>query len=514
MRRLTGLVVSLAVLAGGAHSASAARGIERCALGAEVPELAGVYEDAIAAAWERAAPGLRRSSAHTNARAKRVFEAGVAAYVYGLPQVTMRATAKKFLHNAILSVATLADPSFRTVVTPNNDTAYSIGWFDLLTGPLVIDVPAVHDRYYVLQLLDAYSNSFAYIGRRATGTAAGSYALVPPGWSGTLPPGVKRIDSPTNTVVMGGRTVVNGPADMPEVKRLISQYRVTPLAIWQAGARQPTPTLDAFPPTVSATVIPSGPAFIDALNRSLQIDPAPAADACALAAMRPAGVRVDTHHTAAGLANEAVDIPPPAPSPRIDAVTRTALEAAMREGARIVDHAAEALNAASRKQNQGWQSTTASWLGEYGEHYLARAVVTLVGFAANGPIEAIYPIATTDRSGAELNGSHRYAIRFRRGKLPPVDAFWSLTMYGANRFLYENEIKRYAIGDRTKGLRYGADGSLIVYIQHKRPDDPGKVANWLPAPKGQFRLVVRLYQPRDEVRSGAWKPPWIKRQAG
>jgi hypothetical protein len=512
--RFAAAVVSVAVsaaLLAGPSAAHASTSLQECALGTEVPEIRGVYGDQIAAAEARYAETLKGLDAHARARARRVFAAGVAAYVYGLPQVTMRATVKKFLHNEILSVAMLADPSFKSIVTPNNDTAYTLAWFDLLTGPLVIDVPDTKDRYYVLQFLDAYTNNFAFIGRRVTGTKAGSYALVPPGWNGKLPAGVKRVDSPTNTVALGGRTVVNGDADMPAVKALISQIRATPLAAWTAGVRQPPVVLDKFPPTFTPTVIPTGPAFVEALNRSLRIDPPPAADACALAAMTAAGVRVRPTSTIDGLASEAADVPPPAPTLQPDQVVRHALEAATRAGDRLVDDAAEKFNAASRKNNQGWQSTTESWLGEFGENYLARAIVTRIGFAANSPAEAVYPIATTDREGRELNGAHKYAIRFRKGKLPPVDAFWSLTMYGADRFMYENEIKRYAIGDRTPGLRYERDGSLIVYIQHERPTERAKLANWLPAPAGTFRLVMRLYQPRRSVVTGVWKPGWVKR---
>jgi hypothetical protein len=185
--------------------------------------------------------------------------------------------------------------------------------------------------------------------------------------------------------------------------------------------------------------------------------------------------------------------------------------AATSAGERLIDGAAERLNAASRKRNQGWQVTTASWLGQYAENYAGRAIITRIGFGANGPKEATYPLATTDRDGRELNGEHRYAMRFRKGKLPPVDAFWSMTMYGADRFMYENDIKRYAIGDRPPGLRYGRDGSLIVYIQHDRPSDPGQLANWLPAPGGAFRLVMRLYQPRRAALTQRWKPAWVKR---
>ena len=190
----------------------------------------------------------------------------------------------------MLSIGALVDPAVKTVVAPNVDTTYTVAQLNLAAGPLVIDVPDTRGRYYVLQLLDAYSNTFGYVGRRTTGTHTGSFALVPPAFGGALPPGVRRITSPTPLVWLLGRTLVRGAADLPSVTDLMRAYRVTPLAEWTAGARQPPLVLPAFPPNQTRLVLPKGLAFFDALGAHLAANPPPARDACALRVFAGAGI--------------------------------------------------------------------------------------------------------------------------------------------------------------------------------------------------------------------------------
>jgi hypothetical protein len=345
----------------------------------------------------------------------------------------------------------------------------------------VIDVPDTAGRYYVIQLLDAYSNTFSYIGRRSTGTRAGSYALVPPAYSGQLPAGVTRIESPTNLVWVLGRTLVRSETDLPAATQAMSGYRVTALDAWAAGTRRQPIMLPAFPPS-PALPVSSGPAFYEALATALAESPAPSGDACALRAFAAAGE------------SEAV------------------LTAAARAGRRIVRRAETLENRRSRARNNG-PLIPRNYIGSYGRNWLGRAIVGLVALGANTPPETVYPVAITDSRGRPLSGRRRYAVRFERDELPPVGAFWSLTMYRDDLYLFENPSRRYAVGDRTPGLRRGRDGSLTIHVQRRPPRGAAR-ANWLPAPAGRFRLGMRLCEPRQSVLRGRWLPPAVVRARG
>jgi hypothetical protein len=349
----------------------------------------------------------------------------------------------------------------------------------------VLDVPDTAGRYYVIQLLDAYSNTFAYVGRRTTGTRAGSYVVVPPGYRGSLPAGVERIQSPTNLVWVLGRTLVRDAADMPAVAALMGGYRFTALSDWLAGGRQAPLVLGGFP-ALSEVEIPKGAAYFAALNEVLRTDPPPRRDRCALKAFARAGVGPGS----AGAAPEAA--------------------AAVRAGRRIVARAERRANRFGVERNNGWL-LPGPYVGAYGRNYLGRAVIATAALGANTRPETVYPLAVDDSRGRPLSGRHRYTIRFARGQLPPANAFWSLTMYGADRYLVDNPIDRYAIGDRTAGLRRGRDGSLTIRVQRVRPRGAA-AANWLPAPAGRFRLALRVYEPRRPVLDGRWRPPPVRRR--
>jgi hypothetical protein len=506
-----GAVALLTLLPTGAASAGASPSpspIAACAFGTAVPGLKGFLAPAVTQAADRYATGLKSVSAQTRSQARRVFAAAAAAYAYGLPQVSVRGTVTHFPRNEIVSVNALTNPSVQTVVTPNVDTAYTVAWLDLINGPMVVNVPNTGGRYYTFQFLDGFSNAFAYVGSGSTGTRAGAYALVPPGWTGSLPAGVHRISAPSTTVWLLGRTLVTGPADLPAVKHLQDQYETTPLTAWKTGVRQPPLVLAQYPPTMRKT-IPTGAEFIATLNLDMNIDPPPAADRCALRAMSPAGVQVP-HPTAAqslldDLSDQAPPLPPAAGNPTVNA----ALSAGTAAAAKIIVAAETRLNASSRRANNGWE-VLGPWVGRFGTRYLGRAIVARDLLGANIPRQAIYPIADSDVTGRALDGAHRYTIRFAKGHLPPVNAFWSLTMYDASDFLYANPVNRYAIGDRTPGLHYGRDGSLTLYIQHAQPSAAANRANWLPAPSGSFHVVMRLYEPRPAALAGRWKPAPIR----
>lgn len=504
---LAAAVVVAAISPAGVSSAATRSPLPACTFGTDVPGLRGYLAGAVGSAADVYARGLAAHSDPQRAQARQAFAAAAAAYVYGLPQVSVRGTVRHFPRNEALSINALADPSVQTVVSPNVDTAYTVSWLDLVNGPLVVNVPDTGGRYYTFQFLDAFSNAFAYVGSGSTGTAAGAYAIVPPGFSGSLPPGLTRIDAPSTTVWLLGRTLVHDAADLPAVRRLQSQYGVTPLAAWTLGVRQPPVVLDRYPPTIPRSV-PTGAQFIATLNQEMTIDPPPAADDCALSAMRPAGVALPHPTPADTLAADLTDQAPPAPSVASDPVSGPAIDAGVATGARIVAAASAQLVAASAHANHGW-SVLGPWVGRYGTRYLARAIVARDLLAANTPQQSIYPIATADVTGRPLGGGHRYTIRFDRRRLPPVRAFWSVTVYDVQDFLAANPVGRYAIGDRTPGLRRGRDGSLTLYVQHNAPAGGARRANWLPAPSGPFHLVMRLYEPRAAALRGRWKPPPI-----
>jgi hypothetical protein len=485
MRRLALLAGMLALLvpAPAADARPAQPSIAACALGAGPAGTRAFY----ATGLERAERRFGGSSAQ-----RRVFSTGVAAYIYGLAPIAVRQVVQLIPENSLVSFAALVDPSFRTIVLPNVDTTYTVGRLNLAHGPAVIDVPDTAGRYYVIQLLDAYSNTFSYIGRRTTGTKRGSFAIVPRGYEGALPQGVRRVESPTNLVWVIGRTLIREAADLPAVTRLMSAYTVTGLAAWQAGQRRPPIVLPNFP-SLPELPPPEGLAFFDALGVALAESPPPRGDACALRAFTEAGIG-----------------PGRVPGSEATAAGRAALEAASRAGARLVRRAERRENRRSRMRNNGWL-IPGDYVGNYGRNWLARAVVASVGLGANTRAETIYPIALTDSRGCPLRGRHRYTLRFPRGELPPVGAFWSLTVYDDDLFLAENPIDRYAIGDRTRGLRRGRDGSLTIHIQRQAPRGAAR-ANWLPAPRGRFRLALRLYEPRRSALTGRWVPPALLRR--
>lgn len=373
------------------------------------------------------------------------------------------------------------------VVTPNNDTLYTNTWLDLGAGPLVIDVPDTAGRYYVLGLLDFYTNPFAHIGQRLTGTAARSFVITPPGWQGELPatfdaPGA-RIEAPTRWLWVIGRILVDGPQDVAAVNRLQDGFIVRPLANWMAG-RPAAP--QAFGPACDPKAPAEAEHFAAQVNAALRDNPPPVPEATLLARFAPVGIGPDAS--------------------ALSAAQRDALTAAL---AAVLPR----LRAA-----QSGRAATTGWIyqplveGNFGNDYLTRAQIALKYIGMLESREATYPMAWRDAQGQSLSGAHRYQLHFAPGSLPPVDAFWSITLYDARDYmLVDNPIDRYAIGDRTPGLRRDADGGLTLHIQHGAPTNDAEQANWLPAPTGDFYLCLRAYLPRAELLDGRYELPAISR---
>jgi hypothetical protein len=471
---------------------SAKPAVRSCAIGRSLPSLRKLVPRTIARDQTAFTGKLRGVSDPERRRATRAFATGEAAYLYGLPTVLVRLTVQRWPTNLLIAVGRLATPEQHTVVAPNHDTLYSVSHVDLNSGPLIVDAPASGGRYTVVQLLDAYTNAFAYIGSGSERDRDHSVALVPPGWQGGLPAGVRVIQSPTRLVWLLGRTLVDGQADIPAATDLMRRYSLTSLADWIGGGRDRAVLIPSPAGNQSAVVPPAGLAFFDALGQALAADPPPPSDGCALDAFAAAGIG-----------------PGLTPSTGSDPVVARALSAATSAGVRLVNRAVVVQRRDSERRHQGW-SFSAPDLARFGTDYAYRAAVASVGLAANTREEAFYPQTDRDRNGKRLNGHHRYVLTFRRGQLPPVRAFWSLTMYGTDRFLVANPIDRYNVGDRTAGLHYGRGGSLKIYIQHT-PPSAARQANWLPAPPGRFELHLRLYEPKPSATNGKWRLPTITR---
>jgi hypothetical protein len=422
-------------------------------------------------------------------------------YIYGYPLVLMdatRATMESITPvNQFDHKGAFPDDTFKDVVRPNVDTLYSIAWVDLGREPIVLSVPDLGRRYYTMQIMDAWSNVIASPGTRTTGNGKAAFAIMGPGWRGEVPSSVDRIKSPSNMVWIVGRTYTAGTRDYEAVHALQRQYQLVPLGAWgksAAPAREPsTPTRaedrDSDSPPETQVEKLSAARFFDRLARLMGSNPPAPNDDPILGRLGMVGI----------VPGQPFDLA------RLPATVADAVEsgvAAARARLRGAD-----LTSFGKTVN-GWQFLPGD-VGRYGSNYELRAVVALRGLGANLPDDAVYPLTGVDAAGQPLSGQHRYRLRFGPGALPPVKAFWSLTIYGEDDFLVPNPIGRYALGDRDS-MRAEPDGTLDMFIQH---DDPGpeRRANWLPAPAGGFSLALRLYYPKPPVLDGGWEPPAVVR---
>ncbi|MFF0812205.1 DUF1254 domain-containing protein [Streptomyces albogriseolus] len=382
----------------------------------------------------------------------------------------------------------LWDVSDRAGVSPNIDTLYSWAWADLREEPLILSHPDMGARYFTFELVAFTSDNYDYVGMRATGSQAGDFALIGPGWSGDLPEGVRRTaTAPTPWVLIVGRTLVEGEEDLPAVHALQRQYRLTPLHLFgEEGAT--LPERRDVPVPVDPAEDPLGP--WKTLNAALAENPLPTHHDVLLRQFAEIGI-------GPGLDVEAQ------PEPVKEGLIRAAATAVpMLEQQLLSGQWAELVN--------GWRYPQGE-VGHYGDDFLRRAAEqSLVGIAVNDPEEAVYLTAFTDDADETLT-TGRYELRFEAGSMPPVDAFWSLTAYDEDRNLIPSPINRYSVGDRTRGLVTDEDGSLTLYLQ---PDSPGpeRESNWLPTPRqGIWYAALRMYLPRPEVIDARWHCPPIKR---
>jgi len=430
---------------------------------------------------------------------------GASAYVYLYPLVMMDITRRQATNieagkrfgrgpmNMFVSVPEYPPADFRDVVRSNFDTLYSIAWLDLTQEPMVVSAPDTNGRYYLLPMLDMWTDVFASPGWRTTGTQAADYLVTPPGWSGTVPAGVTRIPAPTPYVWIIGRTKTDGPPDYEAVHKIQAGYKVTPLSDWGKAARpivvKIDPTVDmTTPPKTQVDSMPAAKFFATAAEL-MKLHPPHITDQPIVAQMRRLGIEV----------GKSFDLD------KADPVVRRALANVPEAGRQLM---AWKVHTLARVVN-GWSMNTDT-MGVYGNYYLKRAIVAQFGLGANLPEDAIYPLNLADESGKPLDGANRYVLHFEKSNLPPVDAFWSVTLYDSDGFQVANVLNRFAVSSWMP-FKYNPDGSLDLYFQNESPGKD-KEANWLPAPKAPFNLTMRLYAPRSEALTGKWAPPAIVRE--
>ena len=430
----------------------------------------------------------------------KMLKDGAQAYLYGYSLVLMETTRHLTTEsdqgqvsiNQFAHARGFPDHQFRLVVRPNCDTLYSSAWIDLTAEPIVLSVPDMGDRYYVMPLMDAWTNVFAYVGTRTTGSGPGHYMIAGPDWKGHVPEGVQIIQSPTNLTWLIGRIQANGRQDLPSVHQLQDKLALTLLSRWPSGAPNPAVSIDKQPESrtldTKAVVAAMSPSeFFSTLARMMGKQPPAASDAPILKTLAGFGI-----------------IPgKPFNLEEIGFLRRWMLAKAVE----VTRKKMVEIAASDRSSINKW-TIPPDILGNYGTSYDVRALVSMVGLGALKPAEAVYPMTNMDITGKLLSGSHRYNIHFDAGQTPPVDAFWSLTMYDERGFLINNPIHRYALGNRD-ALEFNSEGSLDILIQHHSPET--KKSNWLPAPAGNFAVTLRLYLPRAEFLDGTWKLPPIER---
>jgi hypothetical protein len=424
----------------------------------------------------------------------------VDAYLYFYPIVTMDVTRKQLTNqkpspggiggpmNSFANVGAFPTADMRVVVRPNFDTLYSSGWLDLTAEPMVVSAPDTGGRYYLLPMLDMWTDVFASPGWRTTGTQAANFLVTPPGWSGKVPDGFTQINAPTPYVWIIGRTKTDGPADYEAVHKIQDGYRITPLSQWGQGTVPPEVKIDPSidmktPPKVTVDTMKAGQFFAYAAEL-LKLHPPHSTDQPIIARLRRIGFEVGK--------NFDLD--------KADPGVKTGLESAPEAAQQLMQWKIPTM---ARVAN-GWSMNTDT-MGVYGNYYLKRGIVAQVGLGANLPEDAIYPLNLVDDTGKQLDGASNYTIHFDKGQMPPAEAFWSITLYDNDGFQVANPLNRFAVSSWMP-FRYNPDGSLDLYFENESPGTD-KEANWLPAPKGPYNLTMRIYAPEADALTGKWNPP-------
>lgn len=427
------------------------------------------------------------------------------AYIYGYPLVTMEITRRIMTNMAtpegnrapmgqFAKAREYPNASFRDVTAPNADTLYTTAWIDVGKEPWVLSIPDMKDRYFLVPMLDGWTNVFQVPGSRTTGTGAQTYAITGPEWSGSLPAGVKEYKSPTGLVWILGRIYCTGTKeDYAAVHAAQDEFKLVPLSSYGKAYVPPAGKVDSTIDMKKAVREQvngmDAVAYFTLLAQLMKTNPPAPADAAALARFAKIGLVSGKEFDASKLN---ADFAKRIPEIGFD---RIMLQFKVNKDVQHID---------------GWNFTTKT--GLYGTDYLMRALITAIGLGANRPQDAVYPTSLKDASDDAYEGANKYVIHFDKGHVPPAEGFWSITMYDAGYFFVANPINRYSISPR-QNLRSNPDGSIDLYIQK---DTPGadKESNWLPAPAGKFILMLRMYWPKENdpsILDGTWTPPKVKK---
>jgi uncharacterized protein (TIGR03000 family) len=425
------------------------------------------------------------------------------AYVYGYPLVTMEMTRRVMTNTETPGNShapmgqfylsrTYPDAKFRDVTAPNADTLYSTAWLDLTKEPYVFSLPEQKDRYYLMPMLSGWTDVFEVPGTRTTGDKAQKYLVTGPNWTGEVPAGVKQLKSPTNMVWILGRTYCTGtPDDYKAVHALQDQYGLVPLSAYGKPYTPPKgkvdPKIDMKTPVREQVNNMDAVTYFQTLAELMASNPPAKEDGPMVAKLAKLGIAPGKPYN-----------PSRTEAKKLAGVPKAALE-------QIVAH----FRKAGREEN-GW--TYFPKTGVYGTDYLQRAFITYFGLGANRPQDAVYPTSEVDAEGKEYSGANKYVVTFKKGQTPPAKGFWSITMYNKDYFFVANPLNRYTVSSRSD-FKQNKDGSTDVYIQN---ESPGKEleSNWLPAPKGEFVLMMRLYWPQEtppSIIDGSWTIPGVRR---
>ena len=443
-----------------------------------------------------------KADADGNPSADDVAAIAVDAYVYGYPLITMDMTRRVMTNvsaagskhapmGQFANMPSYPDPSFHDVTAPNANTLYSAAWLDLTAEPYVLSLPDERGRYYLMPMLDAWTNVFESVGARTTGTDAQRYVIAGPGWSGTSNvPDAKVIKAPTNLVWIIGRTFAQATLeDLNAVHQLQRQYTLVPLSAFGKAYTPPPgpvdPSVDMKTGVRDQVNRLDATTFFSRLVMLMKDNPPAPADSAIVARMASVGIVAGQPFDASTLGPDAETI--------LQTLPRRALQRILAFGK-------------SLPNVNGWQYSTD--LGSYGTKYDLRAYAAYAGLGANLPQDAVYPATAVDGSGQALDGSRNYVLHFAKGQEPPVKGFWSVTMYDEHLFFVPNSIRRYQISPTQSPVTHNPDGSLDIYVQRNSPGLANE-KNWLPSPSGPFVLMLRLYWPQDAVINGSWKPPAV-----
>jgi hypothetical protein len=429
---------------------------------------------------------------------------GIEAYIYGYPLVTMEMTRRVMTNVSkpegtrapmahLIKMREYPNASFRDVTAPNADTLYTTVWLDVSKEPWVLSIPDMQGRYFLFPMLSGWTDVFQVPGKRTTGTKSQRYAITGPGWTGTLPEGVTEYKSPTGLVWILGRIYCTGtPKDYKAVHALQDKVSVVPLSSYGKAYSPPEakvdPSIDMKTPVREQVNAMDAAAYFKLLAELLKTNPPATADAPMVAKLAKIGI----------VPGQEFDINKAGPAvvKALQGAPKIAQEKIMAEFKNI------------GAPVNGWTYSTK--LGIYGTEYLARGLVTAIGLGANRGQDAVYPTSEVDAEGKPYEGANKYVMHFDKRQMPPVDGFWSLTMYDADYFFVPNKLNRYTLSSRNK-FAMNKEGSVDLYIQNASPGKD-KEANWLPAPAGKFILMLRLYWPKETSPSiihGSWKPPAV-----